>query len=356
MQSVLAHYTIDLRSTIQPIGNGLIHTTYKVTTPNKEAYILQKINTTVFKNPHAIATNIKNISNYLKEQHPHYLFVQPIALANGNTMLELENAYYRVFPFVANSHSKDILTHPNQAYTAAAAFGKFTKLLSGFDCTQLQITIPDFHNLALRYQQLETALVHGNTSRIQECTTEIKFLQAHYFLVDTYQQLIANPDFKLRVTHHDTKISNVLFADNNKKPTLYNRLGQTLAEAEDIAICVIDLDTIMPGYFISDLGDMFRTYLCAYSEEETDFTKLEIRKDYYNAIVSGYLEYMQEELTATEKASIPYAGQFMLYIQALRFLTDYLNNDTYYGASYEKHNYSRAINQITLLKRYNAIV
>ena len=149
----------------------------------------------------------------------------------------------------------------------------------------------------------------------------------------TYENLLKNPAFKTRVTHHDTKISNVLF------------------DEEDNGLCVIDLDTVMPGYFISDVGDMLRTYLSPVSEEEKDFSKIVIREDYFRAIKKGYMSEMENDLSEEEKAHFIYAGKFMIYMQALRFLTDHLNNDIYYGAKYEGHNMVRARNQVVLLQR-----
>lgn len=148
-----------------------------------------------------------------------------------------------------------------------------------------------------------------------------------------YEAILANPDFKLRVTHHDTKISNVLFDGHNK------------------GLCVIDLDTVMPGYFISDVGDMMRTYLSPVSEEEQDFSLIEVRLPFYEAIVSGYLQEMQGELSAAECNAFFYAGQFMIYMQALRFITDYLNDDVYYGQRYPDHNLVRGRNQLVLLQK-----
>ena len=137
---------------------------------------------------------------------------------------------------------------------------------------------------------------------------------------------------KLRVTHHDTKISNVLFDENGK------------------GICVIDLDTIMPGYFISDVGDMFRTYLSPANEEVKDFNAIDVRDDFFRAIVQGYVSTMGTELTEEEKRLILYSGKFIVYMQAMRFLADYCNNDVYYGARYEEQNFVRAGNQLQLLK------
>jgi thiamine kinase-like enzyme len=155
----------------------------------------------------------------------------------------------------------------------------------------------------------------------------------HDAIVKEYQCIIHDSAFKLRVTHHDTKISNVLF------------------DKKEEAICVIDLDTVMPGYFISDVGDMVRTYVSPVSEEEKDFDLITVRKDFYRAIVEGYAKEMKDELTEMETRHFFYAGQFMIYMQALRFLTDHLNNDVYYGAKYEGQNFVRANNQFILFQR-----
>ena len=239
--------------------------------------------------------------------------------------------YFRLFPFVKNSHTVDVVNTPQQAYEAAKQFGHFTRLLAGFPTKELQITLPDFHNLPLRYQQFNTALLNGDPVRIQEAAATILFLQQHIDIVTTSQSIPNNPAFKKRVTHHDTKISNVLFDDSDK------------------GLCVIDLDTVMPGYFISDVGDMLRTYLSPVSEEESDFSQIEIRANYFKAIAEGYLSEMNEVLSSTEKQHFVYAGKFMIYMQALRFITDYINNDVYYGSKYQGQNFIRAKNQVVLL-------
>lgn len=318
---------------VENFGNGLINDTWKITNGSNE-YILQRINHHIFKNPEAIAANIDLIAAYLAAKHPDYTFVKPITSTNSNTIEYKENAgYFRVFPFVADSHSKDVVETPEQAYEAASQFGKFTSLLSGLNISRMQTTIPDFHNLSLRYRQFLYALQYGNKERLKHAGHLAKTLQKHEGIVTTYEKITANNDFKLRVTHHDTKISNVLFNSSDK------------------GLCVIDLDTVMPGYFISDVGDMMRTYLSPVSEEEKDFSKIVIRDEFYTAVVQGYYEQMKNTLTETEKTHFFYAGTFIIYMQALRFLTDYLNDDVYYGERYPDHNFVRAGNQVVLLER-----
>ncbi len=318
---------------VTPFGSGLINHTWRVRNTQKD-FILQRINDSVFKQPEDIEYNIQTIEKHLEEYHPRYLFVGPVKTTAGKEMIHIPGeGYFRMFPFVPDSHTINVVQSPAQAYEASKQFGKFTRLLSGFDSAQLKITIPDFHNLSLRYRQFEHSLQHGNTERINEAASSVSYIKQCSFIVEEFEKIKYSPEFKLRVTHHDTKISNVLFDENDK------------------GICVIDLDTVMPGYFISDVGDMLRTYLSDVSEEEKDFSAIEIRDDFFKAITDGYSSEMKNELSAAEKKYFVYAGKFMIYMQAIRFLTDYFNNDIYYKAKYPDHNFVRAKNQLALLRQ-----
>ena len=331
MKEILFQFGVDEGNFIvRPFGNGLINTTWIIEgKTGREKYILQKINDQVFKHPQDIAFNIRLIDDYLKKYFPKYLFVSPCLTAAGSDFVKSNARYYRMFPFITNSHTVDIVQKPQQAYEAAKQFARFTKFLSGLKASDLKITLPDFHNLSLRYHQFEMALKTGNPERIELAKDIITSIKQNKRIVAEYEIYKAN--LKIRCTHHDTKISNVLFGHSDK------------------GLCVIDLDTVMPGYFISDVGDMMRTYLCPVNEEEKDFSKIRVRREFYDAIVSGYLAEMGEELTELEKKYFYFAGEFMIYMQAIRFLTDHLNNDIYYGAKYKGHNFVRAANQIALL-------
>jgi Ser/Thr protein kinase RdoA (MazF antagonist) len=330
----LAAYDLPIENlVVEPISTGLINSTWFVKNSH-QSFILQKVNDNVFKNPAAIANNIKLIADYLSKHQSRYLFASPIQTKSGEEMKHIKGSgYYRLIPFVENSHTITTVEKPQQAYEAARKFGEFTSLLSGFAVEKLQTTLPDFHNLTLMYQQFLEALEKGNQTRIRESKELIEFIKDNKDIVEIYEEILNNPSFKLRVTHHDTKISNVLFDENNK------------------GLCVIDLDTVMPGYFISDVGDMMRTYLSPANEEEKDFSKIEIREEYFKSIWEGYMSEMKDELNPEERRLFIYSGKFMIYMQALRFLADHLNNDTYYGARYEGQNFVRAGNQIALLKR-----
>lgn len=333
LEELFTSYDLDRNSKIEPIINGLINTTWRVKNM-KGAFVLQKINDQIFKRPEAIGFNIRLIANYLLKREPGYLFVSPIKTKNNEEIKFIKgHGYFRLIPFVKESLTMNSVNSPDQALQAARKFGEFTKLLSGFPVEKLQITLPDFHNLGLRYDQFIKSLKTGNKERLKESKGWIEFIRANKNILETYEKILHNPSFKLRVTHHDTKISNVLFDEQNK------------------GLCVIDLDTVMPGYFISDVGDMMRTYLCSSNEEEKDFSKIEIREEYFKSIWNGYMGEMKDELNKEEKRHFIYAGKFMIYMQAIRFLTDYLNNDVYYGAKYQGQNFIRAGNQITLLQR-----
>ena len=317
---------------IEQFGNGLINSTWQVVNETKKSkFILQRVNHNIFKQPEDIAFNTRLIGNYLKEHFPAYLFVNACRANDGNDLVKVWESYFRMFPFVERSHTIDVVDNPEQAFEAARQFGMFTKLLSGLDVSRLKLTLPDFHDLSLRYTQFESALKNGNKQRIIQSQELISFILTQKYIVDEFEN--CKLKFRIRCTHHDTKISNVLFDDAGK------------------GLCVIDLDTVMPGYFISDVGDMMRTYLSPVTEEENDFTKIEVRKEFYEAIINGYLSEMEVELSELEKKYFHYAGKFMIYMQAIRFLTDHLNDDSYYGAKYDGHNFVRAGNQVTLLKR-----
>ena len=337
MQAVFTLYGWQVTS-YEPIQQGLINSTYSIQT-SKGNFILQSINHRIFKSPSAIDDNINAISNYLQKHHPNYLFTHLVPTLNGNTLVNWEGVYYRAFQKI-DGYALSVLENENQVGEAAKQFAGFTHVLKNFEVNQLKDTLPDFHNLNLRYHQFSEAIIKGNAQRIADTQDAISFLASHKKYVDTYAQFIGHDEVKKRVTHHDTKISNVLF---QKK------------EGIEKAICVIDLDTVMAGYFISDVGDMCRTCLCTVSEEEKDLNRVVVDPAKWKALEKGYLHLMQEELSNFERDHFFYGGQFMIYMQALRFLTDHLNNDIYYGAKYEGQNLVRTLNQIRLLEEYNKL-
>lgn len=332
ISSILEAYGIRGDSPADPLVSGLINRTWKVN-PGAESFILQRINDHVFKKPYELAENISRLEKYLTANSPDYLFVAPVESLHNQTIVEHDGGYYRLFPFIKGSHTITVVNSGEQAFEAAHQFGKFTRLLSGFNASSLHTTIPDFHNLALRYQQFEAAINTGNAARIKQSAPVIADIKKHIHILEAFEKIRRSDGVKHRVTHHDTKISNVLFDQDGK------------------GICVIDLDTVMPGYFISDVGDMLRTYLSPANEEEKDFSKIEVRDDFFRGIVQGYLAHMGDELTGEERELMLYSGMFLIYMQAIRFIADYCLDDIYYGAQYEEQNLVRAGNQMRLLAR-----
>lgn len=337
LQTVLRLYGLDSSACqISPLGAGLINKTWQVAGPDAQTYVLQRINSNVFKNPQYIASNIEKIAKYLAASDPSYLFAAPLPAADGKYMVIVGDEYYRLSRYIPESYTLNSLTEPSQAYEAARQFGRFSRLLRNFDVGQLQYTLPDFHNLTLRITQFQNAVKQATDERIEKAATQIEKVNALMAIADTYRNIADRKAIPLRVIHHDAKINNVLFDKNGK------------------GLCVIDLDTVMPGYFFSDVGDMMRTYLAEANEEEQDIDKIIIRPQFFRAIYAGYMEEMSDILTPAEKELFIYSGRFMIYMQAVRFLTDYLNGDVYYTTHYEGQNLVRATNQLRLLEMYIA--
>lgn len=332
--AVLKVYGIDTNQVSwRSFGTGHINSTYLISQEGqKKELILQSINQNVFKNPLIIAENVRLVSSYLREHYPEYLFVGSIPTKDGDEMAFVDETYWRLTNFISNSIAYDTLSDPKQACEAAEQFGKLSKLLDGFDASLLKPSIPGFHDLNLRYKQFKEALDSADPGPKENAKEQIEKALRHSFILDYFNSYRNSPEFPDRVMHHDTKISNMLFDKTTNK-----------------GLCVIDLDTLMAGKFISDLGDMMRTYLCAYSENEADTDKIFIRIEYFEAIIKGYLKEMGSILTATEKDLILFSGKYLIYMQALRFLTDYLNGNIYYPVAYPEQNLVRTVNQFKLL-------
>ena len=299
---------------VVPIGNGHINKTYKV-----GSYILQQINTNVFTHPEIIANNLENARKHLASKHPDYLFIAPVKNIGP----------WRIYPYIDGSYTIDEAKNINQAYDAAKAFGRFGRFMQGCDLSQYKPTIKSFHDLALRYDQFLSALSSTTNELRTTAANEITAAIKNKNLVDHYNSIIQSNTLVPGIYHNDTKINNVLFDGTTHK-----------------AIAVIDLDTVMEGYFIYDLGDLVRTLVSPVSEEEKDIDKIAVRKDFYDAVIDGYLS----EMDNIDKSLASFAGKMMTYIMALRFLADYLRGNTYYHVTYADQNLVRARNQFRLLE------
>jgi Ser/Thr protein kinase RdoA (MazF antagonist) len=329
--SILSAFNLSDQAVYNPIGSGHIHQTFLV--EDKKKYVLQRININVFTDPEAIATNNRIAADFLASHHPEYLFLTALRDKNGNELVYAEDGFpWRLYPLIEDTLTLDVLTSSQEAYEAAVGFARLAKNLNDVDCKLFKPTLDRFQDLDWRYKQFEDALAAARPEIVELAQEQIRQAKSFHFLVEEYNSLIASGRLKERITHNDTKINNILFDKNTKK-----------------AVCVIDLDTLMPGYFIYDLGDMVRTCVSPVSEEEKDITKIAFRKEMYDAIIEGYLSEMSNYMSEDEKKAIPFAGKMMTYIMALRFLADFLRGNTYYHITYPDQNLVRARNQLTFL-------
>jgi len=211
---------------IRVVGQGLINDTWIIEGTSGSSFILQRVNHSVFKKPDIIDQNLRLLSTFLNKECPQYVFTSPIYNADGKTLTEVEGSYYRMFHFVPGSHCFDTLQHPKLAYEAANQFGQFTSVLNNFDATQLTPTITNFHNLVLRYDAYLASKQTADSQRLHLARNCMDIIEANKNILGTYQAVLRYPEMRLRVCHHDTKISNVLF-DSHEKGTLTMLLNFT---------------------------------------------------------------------------------------------------------------------------------
>jgi Ser/Thr protein kinase RdoA (MazF antagonist) len=323
---------------INRIGSGHIHETFKLT--GSTEHILQRVNNKVFKQPETIASNLRIAAAFLKKNYPAYQFLAALPARDGADLIfDAEGFPWRLFPCISNSFTIDRVGNAEEARSAAIEFARLTANLNRIDVTQFKETIPRFHDLHLRFEQFETALSKAEPERRQKAAPVIAGCLRFRHLLERYDDLLKSKGLRLRITHNDTKINNILFDSTTRQ-----------------ASCVIDLDTLMPGYFIYDLGDMVRTFVSPVDEEEKDLSKIEFRKEIYNAVTEGYLSQMGPVMSPDEYAAIPFAGKMMTYIMLLRFAADFMNGDVYYHTTYPGQNLVRAENQLCFLERLEEAV
>lgn len=319
-----------------PLQGGLINRSWLVQSELKVPFLLQQINTHVFPSPEDVQHNYITISQYAEYEFTGLRLPYPKYLNERDSLyIDKQGNYWRAFEFIDNAYSVSIAKKPSQAKATAKTFAKFTAAFEEFNTELLKIVIPDFHNLSFRYRQLQESLNSAMYERMPKALTLAEELKNRERYIHFYELITESPEnFPQRVMHHDAKIANVLFSKKNGK-----------------VICPVDFDTVMPGYFFSDLGDMVRSMACSVDENSTDFDRIKIRSTFYKAIIDGYLSVMSKYLTDAEKKYIHYGGLLMIYMQALRYLSDYLEGDIYYSTAYPEQNFNRAKNQLVLLQR-----
>ncbi|MEM8901613.1 MAG: aminoglycoside phosphotransferase family protein [Bacteroidota bacterium] len=326
---------------ISQLGEGHIHATYLVT-GSEQAYVLQQFNHKVFPQPYEVAENILMVARHMKDRFQKSnvsdywrKYLPPISLKNAShTLFTHDDSYWRMFPYIQHSYVLQTVESSDQAYEAAKLVGCFQALLSDFPIRGLHTTLPDFLHVPVRYQQFLAALRRSSGEKKLQAKEAIGAIETyHEFILN--DPVYQNEEFlPLRVTHNDTKINNALL--DTKTHT---------------GLCMIDLDTVMPGYSIHDFGDMIRTFCSPVDENSKELERIAIRMPIFEALCKGYLEEAGGFLTDREKENLLHGGKQMILITAIRFLTDFLAGDVYYRTYYKGQNLDRARNQLTLLEK-----
>lgn len=327
---------------ITPYGNGHINTTFLVKAKEEgeeKDYILQEINVNVFKNPDALMSNYCAVTEYLSKEiekrggDPLRETLRVIYSKDGKSYVVTENGeHWRMLLFIKDSICYDRVESPEQFYECAVAFGNFQYMLKSFPADTLYEIIPNFHNTPVRYENLMKAVKDDVCGRVAEVSSEISFAKEREEFANIFENARAEGKLPLKVTHNDTKLNNILF----DKAT-----GKTL--------CVIDLDTIMPGYAINDFGDSIRFGATTAAEDEADLTKVNFDISLFELYTKGFIEGAKGGLAEGELEYLAEAAIMMTFECGMRFLTDYLEGDTYFRIHRPKQNLDRARNQFKLV-------
>jgi hypothetical protein len=328
----------------KPYGNGHINDTFAAVYDQAGThvrYIHQRINHRIFKDPPKLMENIDRVTRHqaaslgalpAEELSRRALTVMPSRDALPY-FRDAEGAYWRTYLFIEKAKTYDIVTSAAQAYEAARAFGRFQASLADLPGDRLHETIPQFHHSPWRYENLEKAVAADSLGRLKDCRAEADFALAQKAQVSRLTDLQAKGLLPERVTHNDTKLNNVMIDDKSGE-----------------GICVIDLDTVMPGLAAYDFGELVRTSTMPVKEDETDLSKVVMQWDKFEALTQGYLESAGGFLTAAEKENLAFGGWLMAFENGMRFLTDHLSGDTYYKIHRPGQNLDRARSQLALAR------
>lgn len=335
LEKVVENFSV--KAGIVPYGNGHINDTYL--REGNPGYILQRINTNVFKDPNSVMENIVNVTEYLRAEivknggDPERETMNVIKTKLGkNCYMADSSNYFRMYKFVSNSVSFDTAEDLSLLFEAGKSFGKFQRMLDGFDAGLLHETIVDFHNTPKRIEQLEAAIKKNYENRAERVSAELDAAKRYSKYASLITDAMADGSVPSRVTHNDTKLNNVLFDKDTHK-----------------GICVIDLDTVMPGSILYDFGDALRFGASSGAEDETDLSKIYFDLEKYKSFSEGFLGEVGECLTKREIELLPESVIIMTYECGIRFLADYLNGDVYFKIHRENHNLDRARTQLKLV-------
>lgn len=343
LREITQQFQIEGRlSAVEPFGSGHIHETFAgvyETAAGTKRYIHQRINHYVFKKPVEVMENIERVTRYARESivaasgSPDRETLTVIPALNGKSFYRTINGeYWRTFLFIENTHTIEVNNDPHYAYNAARAFGNFQKMLDTLPGPRLHESIVDFHHTRKRFATFVEAVNSDVKNRARNCKAEIDFILNREADASVVIDLMDQGELPERITHNDTKLNNVLFDNRTRK-----------------AVCVIDLDTVMPGSALYDFGDMVRNATATAAEDDPDLSKVTIDLTIFEWLARGYLEATRDFLTPLELEHLAFGGKLITFEQAIRFLTDYLKGDVYYKVHSETHNLDRTRNQIKMV-------
>ena len=324
---------------VGPHGSGHINHTFAVETAGGQKYILQKINTEIFKDVEGLMENVVNVTDYLRRQiakeggDPERGTMQALPTVDGKYYFkDAEGGCFRVYRLIDDVISLDQAENEEALHASGLAFGRFQAQLADYPAQTLHETIPDFHNTPKRYQAFEKAVEEDCCKRAASAAAEIAFIKARKAQTEILTDLLKAGELPLRLTHNDTKLNNVLL-----DPQTYE------------AVCIVDFDTIMPGLTAYDFGDAIRFGANTAVEDEPDTSRVSLSLPLYKAYVKGFMEGCGERLTPKEIETLPLGAKTITLEQGIRFLTDYLQGDTYYQTSREGQNLDRCRTQLALV-------
>jgi hypothetical protein len=324
-----------------PFGKGHINYTYKVLYNQSGSivpYILQKINTDIFPEPHKVTENIKLVTDHQRKYYRNHhdssrRHLTPVKSKANKYLFEDNGDFWRVFFCIESAVTYEIMQDKEAAYKAAKAFGEFQKTLLNLSAENLHVVIADFHNTPKRFEALDKAIESDVAGRVKDVQEEIKFVMDRRKEAGKLIEMYEQGRIPERIVHNDTKLNNIMFDVHS-----------------DESICVIDLDTVMPGFMAYDFGDMVRTATSPVEEDEMDVSKVTMQFSIFKALTKGFLETLGDSMTQDEKKSLVYGAYIIALEMIVRFLTDHINNDIYFRVHREGHNLDRARTQIALLK------
>jgi len=347
-KEVISQFNLDGNiRVIHPWGSGHINDTFRLQNADDKMtdYLLQRINHTVFKDVPSLMENIQYVTEHIRKKleaqgiADSFRRVLTLVPAKNNNMYykDTEGNFWRVYYYIEKTISYDVVRTRQQANEGGRAFGQFQRWLSDFDPGILKDTIPDFHNIEKRYEKFAHVIAADAISRVKKVESEIEFVSDRINAMGTILRNGKAGKIPLRITHNDTKFNNILFDENDK------------------ALCVIDLDTVMPGYPAYDFGDSIRTIVNTAAEDEKELQKIDVNMQFFRAFTSGFMKETTGLFKKEEIEMLPMGSLLLPYMMGLRFLTDYLEGDVYYKIHFPGHNLQRARAQFQLLRRLELV-